>query len=160
MTHSTTQKHLGMLLDVKLDFQGHLKNIYSKFNKTIGLLRKLHNTLPRLPLITIYKSFVRPHLDYGDMIYDQIYTASIRSIQLSISYFRRYKRDISRETLSRARFENPEKRRWYRKLCCFFKIFKKQSSKYLFIIILASVRPCNSRNANNISQFKVKHLFP
>ena len=33
---STTQRHLGMLLDVKLDFQEHVKNIYSKVNKTIG----------------------------------------------------------------------------------------------------------------------------
>ena len=62
VTQSTTQKHLGILLDVQLDFQGHLKNTYSKVNKTIGLLRKLHNTLPRLPLLTIYKSFIRPHL--------------------------------------------------------------------------------------------------
>ena len=99
VTHSTTQKHLGMLLDVKLDFQGHLKNIYSKFNKTIGLLRKLHNTLPRLPLITIYKSFIRPHLDYGDMIYDQTYTASIRSIQLSITYFMCHKRHLKRNVI-------------------------------------------------------------
>ena len=58
VTHSTIQKHLGMILDVKLDFQGHLKNIYSKVNKTIGLLRKLNNTLPRLSLLTIYKSFL------------------------------------------------------------------------------------------------------
>ena len=43
MTQSTTQKHLGMLLDVNLDFQGHLKN-NSKINKATGLLRKLHNT--------------------------------------------------------------------------------------------------------------------
>ena len=41
MTQSTTQEHLDMLLDVKLDFQGHLKNIYSKVNRTIvvALLR-------------------------------------------------------------------------------------------------------------------------
>ena len=65
-----------MLLDVQLDFQGHLKNIYSKFNKTIRLLHKLNNTLPRLPLLTIYKSFIRPDLDYGDVIYDQAHTAS------------------------------------------------------------------------------------
>ena len=50
VTQSTTQKYLSMILDVKLDFQGHLKNIYSKVNKTIGLLWKLHNILPRLPL--------------------------------------------------------------------------------------------------------------
>ena len=76
VTQSTTQKHLGMILDVKLDFQGHLKNIYSKFNKTIRLLHKLNNTLPRLPLLTVYKSFIRPDLDYGDVIYDQAHTAS------------------------------------------------------------------------------------
>ena len=27
--------------------------------------------LPRSSLLTIYKSFVRPHLDYGDVNYDQ-----------------------------------------------------------------------------------------
>ena len=28
-------------------------------------------------LLTIYKSFIRPHLDYGDIIYDLAYTASL-----------------------------------------------------------------------------------
>ena len=71
VTQSVTQKHLGMLLDTKLDFQEHLKSIFNKVNKAIGLLRKLHNTLSRLPLLSIYKSFIRPHVDYGDVIYDQ-----------------------------------------------------------------------------------------
>ena len=75
-----------MLLDVKLDFQGHLKNINSEVNKTIGLLRKLHNTLPRLPLLTIYKSFIKPHLDYGDVIYDQAYTTSFHHKTESVQY--------------------------------------------------------------------------
>ena len=29
--------------------------------------------MPRGPLLTTYKSFIRPHLDYGDVIYDQHY---------------------------------------------------------------------------------------
>ena len=41
--------------------------------KTLDLLRKLQNLLPRSALITIYKSFVRPQLDYGDILYDQDY---------------------------------------------------------------------------------------
>ena len=45
---SVTQNHLGMLLDTKLDFQQHLKRINEEVSKTIGLLRKLLNTLPRL----------------------------------------------------------------------------------------------------------------
>ena len=32
-----SQKHLGMIIDTKLNFQEHLKNILNKFNKTIGL---------------------------------------------------------------------------------------------------------------------------
>ena len=71
---------------IKLDFQGYLKNIYSEVNKTIALLRKLHNTLPRLPLLTIYKSFIRPHLDYGDVIYDQAYTTSFHQKIESVQY--------------------------------------------------------------------------
>ena len=64
-------KHLGMFLETKLDFQEHLKSIFSKVNKTIGLLRKLHHILPRSSSLTNYKSFNRPHLDYGNIIYDQ-----------------------------------------------------------------------------------------
>ena len=52
-TQSVTEKHLEIMLDTKLDFQGHLKSILNKVNKTIGLSRKLHNTLPRLPLLTL-----------------------------------------------------------------------------------------------------------
>ena len=76
VTQSLTQKHFGMFLDTKLDFHEYLKSIFSNVNKTIGLLRKLHHILPRSPLLTIYKCFIRLHLDYGDIIYDQVYKAS------------------------------------------------------------------------------------
>ena len=39
--------------------------------KGICIIKKLSNVLPRKSLITIYKSFVGPHIDYGDFIYDQ-----------------------------------------------------------------------------------------
>ena len=39
--------------------------------KGIGSLRKLQSILPRTSLLTICKSFIRPHLDYGDVVYDQ-----------------------------------------------------------------------------------------
>ena len=121
-TQSATQKHLGILLDVQLDFEGHLKNIYSKVNKTIGVLRKLHNTLSRLPLLTIYKSFIRPHLDYGDIIYDQAYTALFHQKIESVQYNSALAitdaiRGTSKETIyHELGLESSEKRRWYRKL--------------------------------------------
>ena len=36
-------KHLGMILDTKLNFQEHLQDKLSKISKTIGLLRKFTN---------------------------------------------------------------------------------------------------------------------
>ena len=39
--------------------------------KRIGLLRKLQSILPRTSLLTMYKLFIRPHLDYGDTVYVQ-----------------------------------------------------------------------------------------
>ena len=52
---SSTHKHLGMVLETKLDFNLHLKNVQNKVNKTIGHLRKLQNTFLRTSLITIFK---------------------------------------------------------------------------------------------------------
>ena len=83
---SSTDKHLGMKLDTRLDFNLHLKNVQNKVNKTIRLLRKLQNTLPRTSLITIFKSFIRPILDYGDIIYDRTYNTSFHQNIESIQY--------------------------------------------------------------------------
>ena len=75
-----------MILDTKLNFQEHIKTILAKVNKTVGLLRKLQNILPRESLLTIFKSFVRPHLDYGDVIYDQSYNNTFHQKMESIQY--------------------------------------------------------------------------
>ena len=61
-----------MILNTKLNSQEQLnENMLSKAKKNIGLLWNLHNILPRVPLLAICKSFVRSHLDYGDVVYDQ-----------------------------------------------------------------------------------------
>ena len=42
----------------------------------LRLLRKLQNNVPRAPLLTTYKSFIRSNLDYGDLLYDQVFNNS------------------------------------------------------------------------------------
>ena len=106
-----SQKHLGFL------------NILNKVSKTIGLLRKLQNILPREPLLIIYKSFVRPHLDYGDVIYDQHYNNSFHQKLESILYVAALAitgaiRGSSREKLyQELGLESLKQRWWFRKLC-------------------------------------------
>ena len=66
-----SQRHFGMILDEKLIFESHLKEKCLKFNKGMGVIKKLQNILTMQALLTSYKLFVRPRLDYGDIIYDQ-----------------------------------------------------------------------------------------
>ena len=51
------QKHLGLILDEKLNFKKHVDGAISKVNKGISVIKKLRHTLPRKSLITIYKVF-------------------------------------------------------------------------------------------------------
>ena len=83
---TTSQKHLGIILDTRLSFEKHLETVLCKINKTIGLICKLQTLLPRTALITLYKPFVPPHLDYGDIIYDQAHNASFHQKLESLQY--------------------------------------------------------------------------
>ena len=49
----------------------HKRETQQGFIKGIDLLRNLSNKLPRQALVTIYKAFLRPRLDYGDIVYDK-----------------------------------------------------------------------------------------
>ena len=68
---TTHHKHLGLILHEKLNFKEHLKEKMSKAYKGIAVLLKLQNIIPRNSLLGIYKYFIPPHLDYGDIIYHQ-----------------------------------------------------------------------------------------
>ena len=48
---SSYQKHLSMFLDSKLDFDEHIKGVFDKTSKSIGLIRKLSIFLPRPSLL-------------------------------------------------------------------------------------------------------------
>ena len=89
-SQASSQKHLRLTLDNRLTLDEHLTNVSDKIRKTIGLLRKLQNILPRPALLTICKCFIRPmirpHLDYGDIIYDQAYNSSFHQKLELIQY--------------------------------------------------------------------------
>ena len=65
------QKHLGVFRDARLTFKEHLKAITARENEIKGLLRKLQNNLPIPVFNDNTQIFVRPNLDYGDVIYDK-----------------------------------------------------------------------------------------
>ena len=162
---TSLQKHLGMFLDSKLNFSEHLKTIFQKTNNTIGLLRKFQALLPRASLTTIYKSFIRPHLDYGDVTYDQTFTMlfqqKLETIQdNAVLAITGAIRGSSKELLyQELGLETRQKRRWCRKLCCFFKILNSQSPKYLYSIFPTHSMSYRTREGNKISAINLKRDF-
>ena len=74
------------MLDEKLHFSEHISEKLKKVTKSINLLRKLNLTLPCSSLLIIYKSFIRPHLGYGDIVYDQPNNSSLSEKIESLQY--------------------------------------------------------------------------
>ena len=68
---SRFQKHFGVYVDEKLNFNTDITEKIGKASEGIGVIKKLFQGFPRNALRTIYTSFVRPHEDYGDIVYDQ-----------------------------------------------------------------------------------------
>ena len=82
----TCQKHLGLYLDEKLNLSHHIKEEISKAYRGIRVIKKRQNNLSRQSLLTIYKSIIRPHLDYGDVVYEQPHNETFCSKLESVQY--------------------------------------------------------------------------
>ena len=72
--------------DEKLSFLDHIDEKIKKATVGVNLMRKLNLLLPRLSWLTVYKCFVRPHLDYGDVIYNQPNLSSLTNQIESVKY--------------------------------------------------------------------------
>ena len=159
------EKHLGMFLNCKLNFEEHLKTIVNTINKTIGLLRKFQNFLPGKSLLTIYKSFIRPHLDYGDIIYDQSYDTSFHQRLESPQYNAALAVtgaicDTSKEKLyNELGLESLQNRRCYRKLSFLYKVVANQSLSYLFNVIPRKNTSHPTQGLDNIPLLGTKDNF-
>ena len=151
-------KHLGMVLDAKLNFNAHLNDKICKANKGISIIRKLHCELSRKTLITVYKAFIRPHLDYGDVIYDQPNNDSFIKKLESVQYNAALAitgaiKGTSKERLyEELGLESLSKRRWYRRMCLFWKIINKSAPLYLSALL---PNKSYSRNPTRQSLFSI-----
>ena len=108
---------------------------------------------------------MRPHLDYGDIIYDKAFIGPFQNKPKSTQYNAALAiegaiRGTSRKkTYSELGLESLQDRRWYRKVCVFCKILTNMSPKYLSDIIPSTTRRYSSRNANNIPLVRVNNNY-
>ena len=160
--HSTSQKHLGICQDEKLDFNAHIKEEISKACRAIGIIKKLQSKLPRNALLTIYKSFIRHHLDYGDIVYDQptndSFCKKLESVQYSVAIaITGAIKGTSKVKLHKELgLESLQLKRKLRRLCTFCKIKTTGLPSYLFSLIPNTVHSYQTRTINNFTKYQCR----
>ena len=114
----TEHKHQGMILDCKLNFQSHIREAIIKESRGIGIVRFLSKYVSRDHLGQIYYLYVRPHLDFGDIIDHKCDP----EFKLDFTRPDRLYEELGWEILYY--------RRWYRCLCHFYKLRNDQRPYY------------------------------
>ena len=65
LEESVYEKDLGVLIDNKLGFSEHVAHITKKANRIVGIIRRTFDYLTEDLFVQLYKSLVRPILEYG-----------------------------------------------------------------------------------------------
>ena len=129
-------KHLGVFLDNRLNFSKHTKEAIIKAKKGINLLKYVSKYASRNVLDTCYKLYVRPHLDYGDVIYHNQRADLMNSIEqvqykaaLIISGC--WQGTCRLKLYDELGWKSLSERRWARRMTMFYKISNGMAPSYL-----------------------------
>ena len=68
----TPHKHLGLLLNDQLKWSDHVTYIVNKASKKIGLLRRLRSRLDPIAVQSVYKTCVRPTMEYASLAWSGV----------------------------------------------------------------------------------------
>ena len=63
------EKDLGVYIDNKLKFHDHVAHAVDKGNRMLGLVKNTFSCLDKETIPKLYKALVRPHLEYGNVIW-------------------------------------------------------------------------------------------
>ena len=153
-------KHLGLTISSNLTWNYHITEIMDKANRRLGILRSLKYKLNRLSLERIYFSFIRPILEYGDIIWDMApkeLLNQLESIQLNAARIvvGATARSSTEGLYQETSWEPLEKRREHHRLCLMFKIVNMKAPVYLIDLLPGQIRARTGyqlRNRTNIDQ--------
>ncbi len=140
-------KHLGLILDSKLTFVNHINEKISIARKGIGVIKYLSSFVPVKTLDQIYKMYVRPHLDFCDVIYhspkiSNLFDSSYRlpncmdqieriQYQAALAVTGTWKGTSTNKIYEELGWESLTDRRWFRRLVQFYKIKNNFTPGYL-----------------------------
>ena len=75
------ESDLGVKFDNKLSFTDHISEITSKANQRIGLIRRNFKYIDKRIFLILYKSLIRPVLEYCNTVWRPLYKKDSRAIE-------------------------------------------------------------------------------
>ena len=64
------ENDLGVIFDNKLSFDQHIQKKINKANQVLGIIKRTFSFLDKDTFLRLYKSLVRPHLEYANVIWN------------------------------------------------------------------------------------------
>ena len=161
--HDAT-KHIGMILDEKLTFRKHIKEAIEKAKISLGLMKYMSKYVNRKVLDQMYKMYVRPHLDYGDIIFHDQHQDTMKLLD-SIQYQAGlivtgcWKSTSAEKLYTELGWETLSERRICRRFCQYYKILNNKTPLYLrnHIKELPLPQNCTERYKNSFFPYCALH---
>ena len=75
------EKDLGVLIDNELKFPKQTAAAIKRANSVLGVIKKSFTLLDVSTLPLLYKSLVRPHLEYANVVWGPYYKEDIKAIE-------------------------------------------------------------------------------
>ena len=130
-------KHLGLYLDSRLTFSKHITEAIRSATKGLSLMKYISKYVSREVLDLCYKLYVRPHLDYGDVIYHNqredlmilVEQVQYKAALIVSGCWQGTNRSKLYDELG---WESLSDRRWGRRLTLYYKIVNGLTPAYLF----------------------------
>ena len=158
----THYKNLSLFLSNDGTGIEHIDYITSKAWQRVNIMRKLKFLLDRKSLQIIYTYFIRPILEYSDIVWDIITQYEENILQKIQNEAARIVKGatklVSIDILNREiGWESLQGRRLKHKLCLFYKMKNNLTLTYLSSLLPKSFEGtiCNLRDAQNINQDSV-----
>ena len=81
LDESSCERDLGVLMDNKLKFSNHVDAAVSKANKILGLIKRTLTYMDDDNLSLLFKSLVRPHLEYANVVWALSYKGDLKKLE-------------------------------------------------------------------------------
>ena len=78
---SITHKHLGLTIQGNCKWDSHVTSLVAKCRPLVSCLKSYKYRLNRKSLEIMYKSFILPHFDYADVVWDNLTQLQIESLE-------------------------------------------------------------------------------